>query len=146
MSNKFKKVICYLLFLVCSFAVPLIAIFYKYQLFDLFFQASFKTKIIIMLSISVICLGLYFRQDINKFLDSLPMSLFKCVFNGIKDWLILIAILYIAINIIIKGSPADLSYIASWVIGSNAISMFIFEPMWKHYEKLDARDSVNENI
>lgn len=148
MPTKIKKIIFFTLFLIFSFAVPVVAIFVRYDLFRLFFETSFKNQVTVVLSVLVVVIALYYRDPIKKFLDKLPLSLFKFLIEGAKNTLVLIGALILVVNIIIKGGPEDLIYISGWILGSNMISLFIFEPLWKHYEKLEVIEndsSVEEN-
>lgn len=137
MQTKTKKIIFFILFLTCSFVVPILAVFIRYDLFHLFFETSLKNQVTVVLSVLVIIIGFYYRVPIRNFLDRLPLSLFKFIIEGAKNTVVLIGSLILVVNIILKGSPDDLVYIAGWVLGSNMVSLFIFEPLWKHYEKLE---------
>lgn len=148
MSTKNKKIIFYILFLLFSFIIPILVIFIKYNLFSLFWQTNLKNKITVVISCIVIAVGFYYRVPIKNFLDRLPLSVFKFLVEGAKNTAILIGALILLVNIILRGSPEDLTFIAGWILGSNIVSLFIWEPLWKHYEKLEVKENekrISEN-
>lgn len=131
MSNANKRHLFFGLFMLFSFLIPVLIIMLKYKMFEAFFEASTKLQISIIGSILVAIISLVNIKRIMDYLNAMPLSTFKCIINGIVKLIPLACVLLILVNM--EKLIDDLTFVTSWVLGCNAISFFVFEPLWRHY-------------
>lgn len=131
MSNNTKRILFFTLTILFSAIIPMLVVALKYKLFEAYLEASTAVQVSIIGCVLIIFILLFNIKKVMQFLNDMPFSVFKCIINGVTKLLPLICIMTILVNI--NTIINDLTYVTSWLIGCNAISLFVFEPLWRHY-------------
>lgn len=131
MSNNSKRILFFILTILFSAIIPIVVIAIKYKLFEAYLEASTAIQISITGCILIMIVLLFNIKKVMQFLNDMPFSVFKCIINGTVKLLPLICLMTVLINM--DKMIYDLTYVTGWFIGCNAISLFIFEPLWRHY-------------
>ena len=133
MSNKHKNILFFCLTMLFSFVIPVLIVMIKYKMFEAFFKAKASIQFSIIGCLIILILTLVNVKKIIKFLNDMPLSPFKCIINGVFKLIPLTCIMLILINM--ESALSNLKFVVGWFLGCNAISFFIFEPLWRHYSK-----------
>lgn len=131
MNNNSKRILFFALTILFSAIIPIVVVAIKYKLIEAYLNAGTAVQVSIIGCVLVILILLFNIKKVMLFLNDMPFSVFKCIVNGVVKILPLICIMSILINM--DTIVNDLTYVTSWLIGCNAISLFIFEPLWRHY-------------
>lgn len=133
MTNKTKRDLCFALTILFSFVIPATVVVIKYHMVEAFMHASTSVQLSIMGCIIILIMALCNIKKITTFINNIEFSIMKCIISGAFKMIPLICILLLLtnMNLIIN----DLTYITYWIVASNAISLFIFDPLWKYYNE-----------
>ena len=133
MTNKSKRNICFILSLLFSFVIPVIVIIDRYNMIEAFSNLSTKVQMSIIGCVVIMILALANIKKITEFINKIEFSIWKCLVSGTFKIIPLVAILVLLTNITLIID--DLTYVTYWILGSNIVSLFIFDPLWRYYNE-----------
>lgn len=143
MSNKLKSHICFIASLVTSVAIPLIVTFNKYKIIKVFKQQSSGIKVSIIAAVITLILLVVFFKRIMKYLSKFEFSYIIYFAKGMLKLIPLVCLLILFVNII--KVIDDLVFVTGWIVGCNAITFFILDPLTAKYLLLHKKE-VQKNI
>lgn len=151
MSNKLKSHICFIASLVTSVAIPLIVTFNKYKIIKVFKQQSSGIKVSIIAAVITLILLVVFFKRIMKYLSKFEFSYIIYFAKGMLKLIPLVCLLILFVNII--KVIDDLVFVTGWIVGCNAITFFILDPLTakytllhkKEFQKNIVKEALNDN-
>jgi hypothetical protein len=143
MSNKLKSHICFIASLVTSVAIPLIVTFNKYKIIKVFKQQSSGIKVSIIAAVITLILLVVFFKRIMKYLSKFEFSYIIYFAKGMLKLIPLVCLLILFVNIV--KVIDDLVFVTGWIVGCNAITFFILDPLTAKYLLLHKKE-VQKNI
>ena len=143
MSNKLKSHICFIASLVTSVAIPLIVTFNKYKIIKVFKQQSSGIKVSIIAAVITLILLVVFFKRIMKYLSKFEFSYIIYFAKGMLKLIPLVCLLILFVNIV--KVIDDLVFVTGWIVGCNAVTFFILDPLTAKYTLLHKKE-VQKNI
>ena len=143
LTNKTKRLICFIASLIVSIGIPLIVTIVYYDMFNIFITQKTSVKISIIGAVIVLSLLLIFFKKIIKYLSSLEFSISIAVLKGLIKLLPLFLIVFLLANM--TKVIDDFVFVFSWVTGCNVISKLILDPLTDFYTE-EVRKDNQRNI
>lgn len=143
LTNKVKRLICFIASLIVSIGIPLIVTIVYYDMFNIFITQKTSVKISIIGAVIVLSLLLIFFKKIIKYLSSLEFSISIAVLKGLIKLLPLFLIIFLLANM--TKVIDDFVFVFSWVTGCNVISKLILDPLTDFYTE-EVRKDNQRNI
>lgn len=144
LTNKIKRLICFIASLIVSIGIPLVVTIVYYDMFNIFITQKTSVKISIIGAVIVLSLLLIFFKKIIKYLSSLEFSISIAVLKGLIKLLPLFLIVFLLANM--TKVIDDFVFVFSWITGCNVISKLILDPLTDFYTEEVRKDNQRDIV
>lgn len=144
MSNKKKRLICFIASMFLSIGVPLIVTIIKYDIIKAFAQQRASVKVSIIGAIIICILFFVFFKKLVKYLSGVTFSYTLAIVKGIVKIVPLICIMLVLINMI--NYITDFVFVFGWITGCNIIAKIGIDPLVDKYTDLVKREEQKQIV
>lgn len=144
MTNKNKRLLCFIASLIVSIGIPLVVTVVHYDMLNLFISQKTSIKISIIGAVIVLTLLLIFFKKIIKYLSSLEFSISIAVLKGLIKLVPLFLVVFLLANM--TKVIDDFVFVFSWITGCNVVSKLILDPLTDFYTEEVRKDNQREIV
>lgn len=144
MTNKNKRLLCFIASLIVSIGIPLVVTVVHYDMLNLFISQKTSIKISIIGAVIVLTLLLIFFKKIIKYLSSLEFSISIAVLKGLIKLIPLFLVLFLLANM--TKVIDDFVFVFSWITGCNVVAKLVLDPLTDFYTEEVIKDNQREIV
>lgn len=144
MTNKNKRLLCFIASLIVSIGIPLVVTVVHYDMLNLFISQKTSIKISIIGAVIVLTLLLVFFKKIIKYLSSLEFSISIAVLKGLIKLVPLFLVVFLLANM--TKVIDDFVFVFSWITGCNVVSKLVLDPLTDFYTEEVRKDNQREIV
>ena len=144
MTNKNKRLLCFIASLIVSIGIPLVVTVVHYDMLNLFISQKTSIKISIIGAVIVLTLLLIFFKKIIKYLSSLEFSISIAVLKGLIKLIPLFLVVFLLVNM--TKVIDDFVFVFSWITGCNVVSKLVLDPLTDFYTEEVRKDNQREIV
>lgn len=144
MTNKNKRLLCFIASLIVSIGIPLVVTVVHYDMLNLFISQKTSIKISIIGAVIVLTLLLIFFKKIIKYLSSLEFSISIAVLKGLIKLIPLFLVLFLLANM--TKVIDDFVFVFSWITGCNVVAKLVLDPLTDFYTEEVRKDNQREIV
>lgn len=143
MSNKLKSRLCFIASLITSVVIPIVVVCTKFHIIKVFKAQPYSIKISVIAAIIILTLLIVFFKRIMNYLNTFDFSYAVYFIKGLLKIIPLVCVLIIFVNIIKVIN--DLVFVTGWIVGCNAVTFFVLDPLTAKYT-FEYKKDIQRNV